>query len=127
MRMIRHQALSENVDAKAVQLFSHEIQLGPSIGVSLEDGKGMDRSLAVSRDADTQTLRLWKCAPCVKPSGAPRFQSRIIGIVSPEFCPPSTAAPLPGGLTLKYGAAEPVLETRRTDARVISGGEAVIV
>src|SRR6266446_5050885 len=34
---------------------------------------------------------------------------------------------LPGGLLLRYGAAEPVLETRRTDARVIAGGEALIV
>src|SRR2546427_5918918 len=34
---------------------------------------------------------------------------------------------LPGGLALNYEVAEPVLETRRTDARVIAGGEAVIV
>src|SRR6266436_5080047 len=34
---------------------------------------------------------------------------------------------LPGGLPLRYGAAEPVLETRRADARVIAGGEALIV
>jgi hypothetical protein len=31
------------------------------------------------------------------------------------------------GLPLRYGAAEPVLETRRADARVIAGGEALIV
>jgi hypothetical protein len=34
---------------------------------------------------------------------------------------------LPGGLPLRSGAAEPVLETRRADARVIAGGEALIV
>ena len=34
---------------------------------------------------------------------------------------------LPGGLALNHEAAEPVLETRRTDARVIAGGEALIV
>jgi hypothetical protein len=34
--------------------------------------------------------------------------------------------PLPGGLPVKYGAAEPVLETRRTDARVIARGKALI-
>src|SRR2546426_11600910 len=34
---------------------------------------------------------------------------------------------LSGGLPQRYGAAEPVLETRRADARVIAGGEAVIV
>src|SRR5436189_519117 len=30
-------------------------------------------------------------------------------------------------LPLRYGAAEPVLETRRAEARVIAGGEALIV
>src|SRR5947207_15528053 len=30
-------------------------------------------------------------------------------------------------LPLRYGAAEPVLETRRAEARVIPGGEALIV
>src|SRR5882724_11421768 len=34
---------------------------------------------------------------------------------------------LPGGLPPRYGAAEPVLETRRADARVIARGEALIV
>src|SRR6266566_3042694 len=34
---------------------------------------------------------------------------------------------LPDGLPLRDGAAEPVLETRRADARVIAGGEALIV
>src|SRR5882724_12838733 len=34
---------------------------------------------------------------------------------------------LPDGLPLRYGAAEPVLETRWADARVIAGGEALIV
>src|SRR5437016_9758830 len=34
---------------------------------------------------------------------------------------------LPDGLPLREGAAEPVLETRRADARVIAGGEALIV
>src|SRR5213593_3525778 len=34
---------------------------------------------------------------------------------------------LPAGLPLRYGAAEPVLETSRADARVIAGGEALIV
>jgi hypothetical protein len=32
-----------------------------------------------------------------------------------------------GGLPLRYGAAEPVLETRWADARDIAGGEALIV
>jgi hypothetical protein len=30
-------------------------------------------------------------------------------------------------LPLRYGAAEPVLETRRADTRVVAGGEALIV
>src|SRR5437867_4101754 len=30
-------------------------------------------------------------------------------------------------LPLRYGAAEPVLETHRADARVIAGGEALII
>ncbi len=34
---------------------------------------------------------------------------------------------LPDGLPLRYGAAEPVLETRRADARVIAGSEALII
>jgi hypothetical protein len=34
---------------------------------------------------------------------------------------------LPGGLPLRYRAAEPVLETRRADARGIAGGKALIV
>src|SRR2546428_5352343 len=34
---------------------------------------------------------------------------------------------LPDGLSLSYRAAEPVLETRRAEARVIAGGEALIV
>src|SRR2546427_1004689 len=34
---------------------------------------------------------------------------------------------LPDGLSLSYRAAEPVLETSRADARVIAGGEALIV
>ena len=33
----------------------------------------------------------------------------------------------PGSPRLRDGAAEPVIETRRTDARVIAGGEALIV
>ena len=32
-----------------------------------------------------------------------------------------------GGLPLRYGAAEPVLETRRSKPRVIAGSEALIV
>ena len=34
---------------------------------------------------------------------------------------------LTDALRLRYGAAQPVLETRRADARVIAGGEALIV
>src|SRR5437870_4385558 len=34
---------------------------------------------------------------------------------------------LPDSLPLRFGAAEPVLETSRADARVIAGGEALIV
>jgi hypothetical protein len=32
-----------------------------------------------------------------------------------------------GGLPLRYGAAEPVLEMRRADARISAGGERLIV
>jgi hypothetical protein len=39
----------------------------------------------------------------------------------------SCSSTLPGNLSLSYGAAEPVLKTRRPDARVFAGGEALIV
>ena len=38
MCVIRHQTPRENVDPEAVQLFGHEIEVRPSITVSLEDG-----------------------------------------------------------------------------------------
>ena len=34
---------------------------------------------------------------------------------------------LPDGLPLRYGAAEPVVEPRRADTRVLAGGETLIV
>ena len=40
MSVIRHQTPRENVDAEAVQFLGHEIEVGPSIAVSLEDGNG---------------------------------------------------------------------------------------
>jgi hypothetical protein len=40
MSVIRHQTPSENLDTKAVQLFRYELEIGPSIAVSLKDGNG---------------------------------------------------------------------------------------
>src|SRR5712691_10905043 len=44
-----------------------------------------------------------------------------------RFCSVIIMFTLADGLPLRYGAAEPVLETSRADARVIAGGEALIV
>jgi hypothetical protein len=84
MGMIRHQTPRENIDAKAVQLFGHEIEVGPSIAVSLENGYG-----------SYTTLRHVMWIPrCYHSGNAPHAQTLVelnlfgqekIGIVSPEF------------------------------------------
>ena len=46
MCVIRHQTPRENVDPESVQLFDHEIEVRPSIAVSLEDRYGSYTTLS---------------------------------------------------------------------------------
>src|SRR2546428_3014691 len=54
MSVVRHQAPSQNLDTKAVQLFRHEIEVAPSIAVGLKDGNGAHAPL---RDV----MRITRC------------------------------------------------------------------
>jgi hypothetical protein len=40
MSVIRHQTPSKNIDAEAIQFFGHEIEVGSSITIGLENGNG---------------------------------------------------------------------------------------
>jgi hypothetical protein len=46
MGMIRHQTPSYHLDTKAVQFIRHEIEVGLSITISLEDGNGSYATLS---------------------------------------------------------------------------------
>jgi hypothetical protein len=86
MSVIRHQTPSKNIDAKAVQLFGHKIEVGSSITIGLENRNGSYTPLRdVMRIARSYHPGNSRHAQNLFEPNA--FSQEKISIVSPEFSP----------------------------------------
>jgi len=84
MSVVRHQTPSKNIDAKAVQLLGHKIEVGSSITIGLENGNG---SYAPLRDVMriTRSYNPGYSRHAQNFFEPTAFSQEKISIVSPEF------------------------------------------